>query len=33
MWLVRPVLALERGLSVLGRLLAFRILVGLEKVD
>lgn len=31
MWLVRPVLALERGLSFLSRLLAFRILVVLEK--
>ena len=31
MWLVRPVLALERVMSVLGRILAFRILVVLEK--
>ena len=32
MWLVRPVLALERALTFLDRFLAFRILVVLEKV-
>jgi SAM-dependent methyltransferase len=31
MWLVQPVLALERAVNMLGRLLAFRILVVLEK--
>jgi hypothetical protein len=30
-WMVRPVLAVERALSVLSRYLAFRILVVLEK--